>query len=709
MGLITRIRKRLWIVTILMALALAGFIVMDMTSGKSSWFFNNRENVGKVAGQNISWKEFQVTENTLYRNASDVDYFGRKEYVWNQLIDKAILDKECGENGLGVTDAELKELEFGNNLSPIIQRNFRDPNTGQIAREQLNQFQTGIENNTMPKEAVDFWKIQEKEILRDRMESKLTSLVRGALFMPNFMLERHFLESNEKVDFLFSRIAYNLIKDEEVGGVTDEDINNFVQRKKSLFINDEESRDLEYCVIDVKPTDEDSAAIRKIVSDKIDGFKMSAKDSLYIVTNLGKWDETYLKMSDVPEGIRDSVINHQVGDVLGPYINNGEYCITKILGKKIIPDSVKSRHILRRVSTRQQYDQAMKMLDSLKTVIESGKGRFDSLAIQFSQDPGSGIKGGDLGWAYLGMMVKEFNNKLFYTGTKGKLSIVATQFGLHLIEITDEKYISKNNGVQLGTISETIMPGDKILNAKLDEAQKLVEENQKLENLKKAISEGKTYVMDYAGDLKANEYKIKKLGEESNNTVREMVRWAFESKNKPGNVSPEVYSVQEPVKKFINRYVICGLAAINPPGLPKAAAVRERVTEEILKEKKFEFIKKQIGQVTELKTNYGDFQTKVDTAIETTTNGQQVPFYGYEPDVVTYAWKLSPGQVGGPYKGESGAYIVQLTSKKDPGVSSSLETFKRFYKHPAYNTAPTNLIASLKKSYKVKDNRSTFY
>lgn len=203
MGLITRIRKRLWIVTILMALALAGFIVMDMTSGKSSWFFNNRENVGKVAGQNISWKEFQVTENTLYRNASDVDYFGRKEYVWNQLIDKAILDKECGENGLGVTDAELKELEFGNNLSPIIQRNFRDPNTGQIAREQLNQFQTGIENNTMPKEAVDFWKIQEKEILRDRMESKLTSLVRGALFMPNFMLERHFLESNEKVDFLF--------------------------------------------------------------------------------------------------------------------------------------------------------------------------------------------------------------------------------------------------------------------------------------------------------------------------------------------------------------------------------------------------------------------------------------------------------------------------------------------------------------------------
>ena len=221
--------------------------------------------------------------------------------------------------------------------------------------------------------------------------------------------------------------------------------------------------------------------------------------------------------------------------------------------------------------------------------------------------------------------------------------------------------------------------------------------------------DGKTYVMDYAGDLKANDYKIKKLGEEGNNTAREMIRWAFEAKNKAGMTAPEVYSVQEPVKKFINRYVICGLAAINPAGLPQPAAVRERVTDEILKEKKFEFIKKAVGQVTELKSSYGDFRTKIDTAIETTTNGQQVPLYGYEPDVVTYASKLQPGQVGGPYKGDGGAYIIQLTSKKDPGVASNLETFKRFYKHPAFNTASSNMMLSLKKTYKLKDNRNTFF
>ncbi|HRI32648.1 MAG TPA: SurA N-terminal domain-containing protein [Saprospiraceae bacterium] len=90
MGLITSIRKRLWVVTILMALALLGFIVMDMSSGRSSWFFNNPDSVGKIAGESISWKDFQKTESVLYKNA-DVDIYGRKEYLWNQFLEKGIL------------------------------------------------------------------------------------------------------------------------------------------------------------------------------------------------------------------------------------------------------------------------------------------------------------------------------------------------------------------------------------------------------------------------------------------------------------------------------------------------------------------------------------------------------------------------------------------------------------------------------------------
>jgi len=215
--------------------------------------------------------------------------------------------------------------------------------------------------------------------------------------------------------------------------------------------------------------------------------------------------------------------------------------------------------------------------------------------------------------------------------------------------------------------------------------------------------------MDYAGNLISTTYKIDKIGEAANNTTRDMVRWAFNPNTEVGSTSPEVYTTQDPVKKFTNRYIICGLAAINPKGLPNPMAVKDRVKDAIMNEKKFKFIKDKLGSVTALSSTYGEFISKVDTATEATTNGQQVPLYGYEPDICTYASKLNPGQVGGPYQGESGAYIIQLTSKKDPGVASNLETFKRFYKHPAMNTISKYLMASLKNSYKLKDNRSNFF
>lgn len=707
MGLITSIRKRLWMVTILMALALIGFLVMDMSSGRSSWFFNNPDTMGSVAGEKISWKDFQKTESVLYRNA-DVDFYGRKEYIWHQGIEKIILEKDAKYNGMGVSEAELKELEFGQNLSPIIERNFKDPNTGQVLREQLNQFQTGIENGDLPKEAKDFWEIQEKEIIKDRMFRKMENLVKTGLYMPNFMCERHFAESNAKMEFVFSRIPYTVINDEEIE-ITDEDINKYAKERESYYKLDEESRDIKYAIIKIVPSPEDSAAIAKTLEDKKEGFRTASKDSLFIVTNLGIWDETFLTSDKLPEAMKDSFMSAAIGTVVGPYIDTGEYKLSKVLARKTLPDSVKSRHILRRVSTREELQSASKLLDSLKMVLEKGQGRFDSLAMQFSQDPGSGIKGGDLGYAAQGAMVKPFNDVLFYTGEKGKYSIVGSQFGLHLIEITDMKFINNQVGVKLGTISETIQPGDAMMDKILNEAQTMVEQNSSLASLEKTISDGKTYVLELAPGILANDYKNTKLGEEGNNTWRQIVRWAFDKNTKTGDVSPEVYSLQDPVKRFTDRLLIAGLANINPKGLPKAASLRDKVKDDILKMKKFEIIKQKIGTVSSLSTQYGEYTTTIDSAAEVTVNGQQIPNYGYEPDLLTPISKLKPGQFGGPFRGENGVYFAQMINMKDPGKSSNIESFRRFYKHTAFYTSMSYMMQALKKNYKVKDNRSKFY
>ncbi len=90
---------------------------------------------------------------------------------------------------------------------------------------------------------------------------------------------------------------------------------------------------------------------------------------------------------------------------------------------------VKASHLL--VATKEEAEQ-------IKQDIESGKTTFAQAAADHSKCP-SGSKGGDLGFFGKGAMVPEFE-KAAFTLDAGKVSEpVKTQFGWHLIVVTDKK------------------------------------------------------------------------------------------------------------------------------------------------------------------------------------------------------------------------------------------------------------------------------
>ena len=76
--------------------------------------------------------------------------------------------------------------------------------------------------------------------------------------------------------------------------------------------------------------------------------------------------------------------------------------------------------------------------DALIMRIKNGES-FAALAKQYSKDPGSAAKGGDLGWISKGMMTPEFEQALYKLDKGAVSSVVKSSFGYHIIQLSDIK------------------------------------------------------------------------------------------------------------------------------------------------------------------------------------------------------------------------------------------------------------------------------
>lgn len=79
-----------------------------------------------------------------------------------------------------------------------------------------------------------------------------------------------------------------------------------------------------------------------------------------------------------------------------------------------------------------------KLVDIRKRIIEDGES-FAELASLYSEDPGSGRNGGDLGWAKRGSYVPEFEAMAFSLEPGEISEIVETKFGYHLLELLERR------------------------------------------------------------------------------------------------------------------------------------------------------------------------------------------------------------------------------------------------------------------------------
>jgi len=156
--------------------------------------------------------------------------------------------------------------------------------------------------------------------------------------------------------------------------------------------------------------------------------------------------------------------------------------------KYAAPERVKASHILIAVpqgATKEQDDAAQKKAKDLYAKATASGGDFAKLATDNSDDPGSKIRGGDLGFFPRGMMVPDFEKVAFDLKPGEVGQPVKTQFGYHIIKVTEHEPAEKPNF----EIAKPLIEKELLNKARNDAVQAKLAELRKAANIEYKVKE----------------------------------------------------------------------------------------------------------------------------------------------------------------------------------------------------------------------------
>ena len=179
------------LISIVIGLALAAFIIGDALSSGSSVFNSERNQAGEIAGESVSIMDYQNMvgqQEELIKAMNGLSALNEEQQtmlrnnIWQQLVMTKLMDAEYEEIGLGVSSEELYDIMLGDNMSPSIRQLFADPTTGTVDKERARTIVSQIlESPDQGQKA--YWLNMEKEIGENRKLTKYHDLVGKALFL----------------------------------------------------------------------------------------------------------------------------------------------------------------------------------------------------------------------------------------------------------------------------------------------------------------------------------------------------------------------------------------------------------------------------------------------------------------------------------------------------------------------------------------------
>ncbi|HQE54031.1 peptidylprolyl isomerase [Tenuifilum sp.] len=699
MATLERIRNRAGVlVSVVIGLALFAFILGDFITSGGVFFNRSQMEIAEIAGSSISYEEYQarVSENEnlqkLFSQQSSLNeqqMLQIREQVWQDLLRANILQPEYKRLGLVIHEDELFDMVQGRNIHPFISQQFGDPQTGEVNKAFLTNF---LQNLDRDPSAKAYWLFIENEIQKDRLFNKYLTLVRKGLGVTSLQAKRAVNDRTSKVNFDYAVASYQSISDSLVT-VTNSDIKAYYKSHQNDY-KQTASRDIEYVVFPILPSESDVNDAEAWIQKALPDFIAASDPAQYVTLNSdSKFDSKYYKASELPENVRAWAFSKPVGSLLEVYRDGDSFKASRLVDVKMMPDSVKARHILigLRSQSAEEREKAKAKADSIMNVLKRG-GSWEQLAAKHSDDPGSKDKGGDLGWFPSGMMVPEFDEASF-SSNKGEIKVVETQFGFHVLQVVDRGKEEKK--VQIATLERKIVPSSYTTSQVYNKAAAFAGNNRDYDKFATAADQNK-YTRRVANNLLQNDRSIAGLEQ-----PRELIRWAFRSKK--GDVSD--------VMQFGDNYVVAALTAVREEGIAPLKQIASDVKVRVIREKKAELlmdkVKKAMSDKTDIYAVAQAIGANVEKAENVSFSSLTLPYAGIEPAVIGVASVSSEGKLAGPIKGNNGVFVLTVTSSVKEEGDANAEKYRiaNMYQSRSYY----EVFEALKNNAGVVDKRYNFY
>lgn len=343
------------------------------------------------------------------------------------------------------------------------------------------------------------------------------------------------------------------------------------------------------------------------------------------------------------------------------------------------PEQVRARHILLQVNESRTADEARGQLEEAKAKVLAGES-FEALASELSEDPGSKIRGGDLGFFGRGAMVAEFEAAAFSTPPGQMSDPIQSQFGFHLIQV-----VEKNAGgqrpfeeVEAG-ITQRLM-ADRAREAAESKAQELSETLSSAETSMATLAETDDGVSFQSTEPFAEDDNVPSIGR-----ATPFASAAFEM---------DVGEISEPVR-IARGWAILSVSTIEEPRLPPLEEIREQVEAAVLVELERRAALDRLARARSEGVDALAAAADVEVQ-ETESFGRRDPVgaLGNDAEIRDAVFATTEGEVVGPFSTDAGAVLVEVVERTsmDP---VEFESQKESTRAALENRRAAQLVAAL--------------